>query len=66
VAKAFKGICDNIAADGTVKNVSAGTAVMKDIEGYKQVPRKRIQGWGQGLTLAFLTALLKYNCSRVV
>lgn len=61
VDQAFKGISAQIAADGTVRNVSAGTAVMKDIEGYKQVPKKRVQGWGQGLTLAFLAALLQHK-----
>ncbi|TCL69917.1 unsaturated rhamnogalacturonyl hydrolase [Hydrogenispora ethanolica] len=61
IQKALQGIMGQIAPDGTVKNVSAGTAVMKDPEDYKQVPRKRIQGWGQGLTLAFLAALLQYN-----
>jgi unsaturated rhamnogalacturonyl hydrolase len=59
--KALDGICRNIAEDGTVKNVSAGTAVMIDIDGYKMVPVKRVQGWGQGLTLAFLSSVLKYQ-----
>lgn len=59
VQKALKGMLDNIAEDGTVKNVSAGTAVMLTAEDYKKVPKKRIQGWGQGLTLAFLCALMK-------
>jgi unsaturated rhamnogalacturonyl hydrolase len=61
IQKAINGICENIAEDGTVKNVSAGTAVMNNIEDYEKVPRKRIQGWGQGLTLAFLAAILKYQ-----
>lgn len=61
IRKALDGISANIAADGSVRNVSAGTAVMNDVAGYKEVPRKRVQGWGQGLTLAFLTALLKYR-----
>lgn len=39
--------------------VSAGTAVMKNAEGYKQVPYKRIQGWGQGLALTFLADVLR-------
>ena len=39
-------------------NVSGGTAVMKDREGYRGVPKEWIQGWGQGLALAFLTAIL--------
>ena len=31
---------------------------MRDIDGYKGVPYKRIQGWGQGLGLTFLASLL--------
>jgi unsaturated rhamnogalacturonyl hydrolase len=61
VYKAFQGIRDQIAPDGRVKNVSAGTGVMATAENYKNVPQKRIQGWGQGLTLAFLAALLEYK-----
>lgn len=61
VQRALRGIRANTAADGTVRNVSAGTAVMNDVEDYKQVPCKRIQGWGQGLALAFLASLLKYR-----
>lgn len=54
MTRALSGVVENVMADGTVKNVSAGTAVMADAETYKLVPRKRIQGWGQGLVLAFL------------
>jgi unsaturated rhamnogalacturonyl hydrolase len=61
IKKALEGILNNISPDGTVKNVSSGTAVMLTAEDYNKVPRKRAQGWGQGLTLAFLCALLKYN-----
>ncbi|MNR30062.1 Unsaturated rhamnogalacturonyl hydrolase YesR [compost metagenome] len=56
--KSIDGILACITEDGTVTGVSAGTAVMNDAEGYKNVPDKRIQGWGQGLTLAFLAAVL--------
>ena len=59
---ALKGILDNVSADGRVLNVSGGTAVMKDREGYMGVPKAWIQGWGQGLALAFFTAIL--NDSR--
>ena len=31
---------------------------MKDIEGYRNISRDWIQGWGQGLMLAFLSKLL--------
>jgi len=59
VQRALDAIVARIAPNGTVTNVSAGTAVMDDAQGYKDVPYKRIQGWGQGLTLAFLAAVLK-------
>ena len=61
VIRALQGISGQIGPDGSVRNVSAGTAVMIDVAGYKEVPCKRVQGWGQGLTLAFLAALLKYR-----
>lgn len=57
--KSIDGILARITEDGTVTGVSAGTAVMNDAEGYKGVPDKRIQGWGQGLTLTFLAELLR-------
>jgi unsaturated rhamnogalacturonyl hydrolase len=56
--RAIDGILARITEDGTVTGVSAGTAVMKDAAGYRGVPDKRIQGWGQGLTLAFLSDVL--------
>jgi unsaturated rhamnogalacturonyl hydrolase len=59
IARALTGVLANIAEDGTVRNVSAGTAVMPDAAAYRAVPRKRIQGWGQGLTLAFLSSLIE-------
>ncbi len=54
IGKGIEGLLANIAADGRAMNVSAGTAVMRSAEDYKLVPRKRIQGWGQGLVLAAL------------
>lgn len=60
IVKAYEGIMKNISEDGTVLNVSAGTAVMATKEDYRQVPKKRIQGWGQGLALAFLCALADF------
>lgn len=57
--KSIDGILSKITEDGTVSGVSAGTAVMKDTAGYKGVPDKRIQGWGQGLALTFLAEVLK-------
>lgn len=57
--KALDGILDNISDDGRMLNVSGGTAVMRDLEGYRKVPRTWTQGWGQGLALAFLTSALR-------
>ena len=36
--------------------MAGGTAVMKEAEGNKQVPKRWIQGGGQGLALSFLVA----------
>lgn len=55
---ALDGVMSNISPDGRVMNVSGGTAVMKDREGYRGVPKSWIQGWGQGLALALLSAVL--------
>lgn len=54
IEKAYTGILQNISPDGRVLNVSGGTAVMRDLEGYRNIPRNWIQGWGQGLALTFL------------
>lgn len=59
INKAIEGINREISDDGRVLNVSGGTAVMKDREGYRNISRDWIQGWGQGLALAFYSALLK-------
>ncbi len=59
IQKALAGISGNITEDGRVLNVSGGTAVMKDREGYRNITKDWIQGWGQGMALAFLTAVLK-------
>lgn len=61
IQKAWNGIRKNISGEGQVRNVSGGTAVMKDREGYRNVPKDWMQGWGQGLALSFLTDLLSYQ-----
>jgi unsaturated rhamnogalacturonyl hydrolase len=61
IQKSIDAILEKITEDGRVLDVSAGTAVMRDVQGYKDVPYKRIQGWGQGLALVFLADLLKVN-----
>lgn len=57
--KALAGVMENITPEGRVRNVSAGTAVMRDREGYRTISRAWTQGWGQGLALAFLSAALE-------
>ena len=55
----MKGILENISPEGRVLNVSGGTAVMKDREGYRNISRAWTQGWGQGLALTFLSSVLE-------
>ena len=59
IKAALEGILENIAPDGKVINVSGGTAIMRDREGYRRISRDWIQGWGQGLALAFLAAVIR-------
>ncbi|MBN1777533.1 MAG: glycoside hydrolase family 88 protein [Clostridiales bacterium] len=59
VRKAYPAVLENISADGRVLNVSGGTAVMNDLDGYRRISRTWTQGWGQGLALAFLVAILQ-------
>lgn len=59
VQKALEGILKNISEDGRVLNVSGGTAVMKDREGYCKIPKAWMQGWGQGLALSFLSDMIQ-------
>lgn len=59
VQKALDAVLSNIAENGRVLNVSAGTAVMNDREAYIQIDKKWAQGWGQGLALALLAAALE-------
>lgn len=61
INRVTRGILANIEEDGRVKNVSAGTAVMKDRDGYCNISKKWIQGWGQGMALAYFATLLSYD-----
>jgi len=58
INKAINGLLANVSEDGRVLNVSGGTAVMNDKEGYRNISRDWIQGWGQGLALAFFGMLI--------
>ena len=60
VQKAHAGILENISSDGRLLNVSGGTAVMRNLEGYRAISRNWTQGWGQGLALAYLVCALRY------
>ena len=61
IQKSIDGILQNVAEDGRVMNVSGGTAVMKDRQGYMDISKKWIQGWGQGMALAFFSAVLNFE-----
>lgn len=58
INKSIEGIGAHISKDGRVLDVSGGTAVMKDRDGYCNISRDWIQGWGQGLALAFYSEVL--------
>lgn len=64
INKSISGILQHISPDGRVMDVSGGTAVMNDRDGYRNISRDWIQGWGQGLALAFLSEVLNYDKSR--
>lgn len=64
INKAIKGLVENVSEDGRVMNVSGGTAVMKDRDGYRNISKKWIQGWGQGMALAFFAGVLDYDNAR--
>lgn len=64
VSKTVGGLLAHVAADGRLADVSGGTAVMKDRDGYREISKKWIQGWGQGLGLAFLSELLDADQNR--
>ncbi len=59
INKALKGVLPYIDESGRVLDVSAGTAVMKNADGYKNISKDWIQGWGQGLAIAFLVGVLE-------
>lgn len=58
IQKALDGVMANITDDGRVLNVSAGTAVMTDRNGYCDISREWLHGWGQGLALTFLAEVM--------
>jgi unsaturated rhamnogalacturonyl hydrolase len=65
VQKALDGLTKMVDERGTVLDVSTGTAVMNTAEGYRTTSKKRIEGWGQGLALAFFSHVLtKANQSK--
>lgn len=62
--RAIAGVLENVSPEGRVLNVSAGTAVMKDREGYRAISRRWTQGWGQGLALALFSAALESEATQ--
>lgn len=64
INKSIQGILANVSEDGRVRNVSGGTAVMKDRDGYRNISKRWIQGWGQGMALAFFAGVLDYDNAR--
>lgn len=67
VKRALDGVLSNISEDGRVRNVSGGTAVMKNIDGYRRITKDWMQGWGQGLALVFLSDVIdsgKDSCPK--
>lgn len=64
INQSITGVLSHISKDGRVMDVSGGTAVMKDREGYRNISKDWIQGWGQGLALAFFAEVLDYEHSR--
>ncbi len=48
----------NVAEDGKVNNISAGTPVMRNEAEYNIICEHRIQTWGQGLALLYFSELL--------
>ena len=61
IEKSIEGVLAHVAPDGRLTDVSGGTAVMKDRDGYRNISKKWIQGWGQGMALAFFAAVLDFE-----
>ena len=55
INKSIPGMLANVSPDGRVLNVS---------DGYRSISRDWIQGWGQGLALAFFAGVLNYDNVR--
>ncbi|MCR5716400.1 MAG: glycoside hydrolase family 88 protein [Lachnospiraceae bacterium] len=64
INKTIEGMKNFVTEEGRVTDVSGGTAVMKDRDGYRNISKDWIQGWGQGLALAFYAGVLDYDNSR--
>ncbi|MBO5031122.1 MAG: glycoside hydrolase family 88 protein [Lachnospiraceae bacterium] len=58
INQTLRGLRAHISEDGRVLDVSGGTAVMRDRDGYRKISKDWIQGWGQGLALAFYAGVL--------
>ena len=58
--KAAYAVIDNISPDGTVENVSSGTAMGQNLQFYRDVPQYPM-AYGQALTILMLEELMKYQ-----
>ncbi len=64
INRTIEGMKNFVTEEGRVTDVSGGTAVMKDRDGYRNISKDWIQGWGQGLALAFYAGVLDYDNAR--
>lgn len=64
IKRSISGLLENITEDGRVLNVSGGTAIMRDKEGYLTISKDWLQGWGQGLALVCLAEFRHYNLDK--
>ncbi|GHV27898.1 unsaturated rhamnogalacturonyl hydrolase YesR [Clostridia bacterium] len=58
IQRAYDGIVKNVSPDGRLLNVSGGTAVMRDLDGYRKIAKDFVQGYGQGLGMVFFAEIL--------
>lgn len=59
VDKMHRTLIENVAKDGTVNRISAGTPVMRNEGEYNIICEHRIQPWGQGLALMYFSEMCK-------
>ena len=60
--RSIKGVIKHISPDGRVLDVSGGTAVMKDRDGYRNISKD----WIQGLSLIHICFALHLSIRRII